>query len=43
MARPFTAQSDGLTFHKFMTEGVPQFRLAHSCTTVKAIAPLTVN
>ncbi|CDL33003.1 ABC transporter, periplasmic substrate-binding protein [Enterobacter hormaechei] len=31
------------TFHKFMTEGVPQFRLVYKGTTVKAIAPLTVR
>jgi microcin C transport system substrate-binding protein len=31
------------TFHKFMTEGVPQFRLVYKGATVKAIAPLTVR
>nr|WP_249226307.1 extracellular solute-binding protein [Entomohabitans teleogrylli] len=31
------------TFKKFMTEGVPQFRLIYKGATVKAIAPLTVR
>lgn len=38
-----TAEDVAFTFHKFMTEGVPQFRLLYKGTTVKAIAPLTVR
>lgn len=38
-----TAKDVAFTFHKFMTEGVPQFRLIYKDTTVKAIAPLTVR
>lgn len=37
------ASDIAFTFHKFMTEGVPQFRLVFKGTTVKAIAPLTVR
>lgn len=37
------ASDVAFTFHKFMTEGVPQFRLVFKGTTVKAIAPLTVR
>ena len=31
------------TFNKFMTEGVPQFRLYYKGTTAKAVSPLTVR
>ena len=37
---PITAQDVAFTFKKFMTEGVPQFRLFYKGTTVKAIAPV---
>ncbi len=40
---PITARDVAFTFNKFMTEGVPQFRLIYKGTTVKAIAPLTVR
>lgn len=40
---PITARDVEFTFQKFMTEGVPQFRLVYKGTTVKAIAPLTVR
>lgn len=40
---PVTASDVAFTFQKFMTEGVPQFRLYYKGTTVKAIAPLTVR
>lgn len=40
---PITAKDVAFTFHKFMTEGVPQFRLIYKGTEVKAIAPLTVR
>ncbi|KNC09969.1 antibiotic ABC transporter substrate-binding protein [Klebsiella sp. RIT-PI-d] len=40
---PVTAQDVVFTFTKFMTEGVPQFRLVYKGTTFKAIAPLTVR
>ncbi|MFK3705585.1 extracellular solute-binding protein [Klebsiella sp. NPDC088457] len=40
---PITAADVAFTFHKFMTEGVPQFRLFYKGTTVEAIAPLTVR
>ncbi|WES66855.1 extracellular solute-binding protein [Superficieibacter sp. HKU1] len=40
---PVTAQDVVFTFNKFMTEGVPQFRLIYKGTTFKAIAPLTVR
>jgi microcin C transport system substrate-binding protein len=40
---PITASDVAFTFHKFMTEGVPQFRLIYKGTTVNAIAPLTVR
>ncbi len=40
---PITARDVEFTFHKFMTEGVPQFRLVYKGTTVKTIAPLTVR
>lgn len=38
-----TAEDVAFTFHKFMTEGVPQFRLIYKGASVKAIAPLTVR
>ncbi|HAS1414142.1 extracellular solute-binding protein [Enterobacter hormaechei] len=40
---PVSVRDVAFTFHKFMTEGVPQFRLVYKGTTVKAIAPLTVR
>ena len=40
---PVSARDVAFTFHKFMTEGVPQFRLVYKGTTVNAIAPLTVR
>ncbi|KZQ86239.1 antibiotic ABC transporter substrate-binding protein [Enterobacter hormaechei subsp. steigerwaltii] len=40
---PVSARDVAFTFHKFMTEGVPQIRLVYKGTTVKAIAPLTVR
>ena len=40
---PVTAEDVAFTFHKFMTEGVPQFRLIYKGTTVKPVAPLTVR
>lgn len=40
---PVKASDVAFTFHKFMTEGVPQFRIVFKGTTVKAIAPLTVR
>ncbi|MCW2094327.1 ABC transporter substrate-binding protein [Enterobacter sp. RHB15-C17] len=40
---PVKASDVAFTFHKFMTEGVPQFRLVFKGATVKAIAPLTVR
>lgn len=40
---PVKASDIAFTFHKFMTEGVPQFRLVYKGTTIKAIAPLTVR
>lgn len=40
---PITARDVAFTFHKFMTEGVPQFRLIYKGTTMEAIAPLTVR
>lgn len=40
---PVKASDVAFTFHKFMTEGVPQFRLVYKGTTVTAIAPLTVR
>ncbi|MBB1201608.1 ABC transporter substrate-binding protein [Enterobacteriaceae bacterium 89] len=40
---PITAEDVAFTFHKFMTEGVPQFRLVYKGTQIKAIAPLTVR
>ncbi len=40
---PITAQDFAFTFNKFMTEGVPQFRLIYKGAKVKAIAPLTIR
>lgn len=40
---PVRASDVAFTFHKFMTEGVPQFRLVYKGATVTAIAPLTVR
>lgn len=40
---PITARDVAFTFEKFMTEGVPQFRLIYQGSTVTAIAPLTVR
>ena len=40
---PIRASDVAFTFHKFMTEGVPQFRLIYKGTTVKTISPLTVR
>jgi len=40
---PIRASDVAFTFQKFMTEGVPQFRLIYKGTTVKAISPLTVR
>ncbi|MCC3720617.1 extracellular solute-binding protein [Rouxiella badensis] len=40
---PITAGDVEFTFHKFMTEGVPQFRVVYKGVVVKAIAPLTVR
>jgi len=41
--QPITAQDVAFTFNKFMTEGVPQFRLYYKGVTAKAISPLTVR
>lgn len=40
---PMTAKDVVFTFNKFMTEGVPQFRLVYKGVTVKAIAPQAVR
>lgn len=40
---PIKASDVAFTFNKFMTEGVPQFRLVYKGAKVKAIAPLTVR
>jgi len=40
---PMGARDVVFTFNKFMTEGVPQFRLYYKGTTAKAISPLTVR
>lgn len=40
---PIRASDVAFTFNKFMTEGVPQFRLVYKGTKVKAISPLTVR
>lgn len=41
--QPITARDVAFTFNKFMTEGVPQFRIYYKGVTAKAIAPLTVR
>lgn len=41
--QPITADDVAFTFNKFMTEGVPTFRLFYKGTTVKVLAPLTVR
>lgn len=40
---PITAQDVAFTFEKFMTEGVPAFRVVYKGVTVKAISQLTVR
>lgn len=40
---PVRASDVAFTFHKFMTEGVPQFRIYYKGVKVKAISPLTVR
>ncbi len=40
---PIRASDVAFTFHKFMTEGVPQFRIVYKGASVRAIAPLTVR
>lgn len=40
---PITAQDVAFTFQKFMTEGVPQFRIAFRGVEVKALNRLTVR
>lgn len=40
---PVMAQDVAFTFHKFMTEGVPQFRLVYKGATMTATAPRTVR
>ncbi len=40
---PITAQDVAFSFGKFMTEGVPQFRVAYRGVTVKALDRLTVR
>ena len=40
---PITAQDVAFTFSKFMTEGVPQFRVAFRGVQVKALNRLTVR
>ncbi|WP_337010075.1 extracellular solute-binding protein [Pantoea sp. AS142] len=40
---PITAHDVAFTFQKFMTEGVPQFRVAYRGVTVKALNDLTVR
>ncbi|MDE1184959.1 MAG: extracellular solute-binding protein [Pantoea sp.] len=40
---PITAQDVAFTFNKFMTEGVPQFRVAFRGVEVKALNRLTVR
>lgn len=40
---PITAQDVAFTFEKFMTEGVPSFRVFYKGTTVKALSRLTVR
>lgn len=40
---PITADDVAFTFHKFMTEGVPQYRVFYKGVTAKAISRLTVR
>lgn len=40
---PVTAQDVVFTFHKFMTEGVPQFRIVYKGVSMAALTPLTVR
>ncbi|MEN4693016.1 extracellular solute-binding protein [Pantoea agglomerans] len=40
---PITARDVAFTYQKFMTEGVPQFRVAYRGVTVKALNDLTVR
>ncbi|MCX8956532.1 extracellular solute-binding protein [Erwinia psidii] len=40
---PMTAKDAAFTFNKFMTEGVPQFRVVFKGVTAKAITGLTVR
>jgi len=40
---PIAAEDVAFTFHKFMTEGVPQFRVFYKGVTAKAISRLTVR
>ncbi|WP_442797371.1 extracellular solute-binding protein [Pantoea vagans] len=40
---PVTARDVAFTFQKFMTEGVPQFRVAYRGVTVRALGDLTVR
>lgn len=40
---PITAADVAFTFNKFMTEGVPQFRVVYKGASVKAISRLTVR
>lgn len=40
---PITSRDVAFTFHKFMTEGVPQFRLYYKGVTVSALGPHTVR
>ncbi|QKJ87864.1 ABC transporter substrate-binding protein [Paramixta manurensis] len=40
---PITANDVAFTFQKFMTEGVPQFRVIYKGVTIKAISRLTVR
>lgn len=40
---PIKASDVAFTFNKFMTEGVPQFRLVYKGAKVRSIAPLTIR
>ncbi|WBM71956.1 extracellular solute-binding protein [Buttiauxella sp. WJP83] len=40
---PIKASDVAFTFNKFMTEGVPQFRLVYKGAKVRSISPLTVR
>ncbi len=40
---PITADDVAFTFQKFMTEGVPQFRIFYRGVTIKALNPQTVR